>query len=151
MNLNYRRAISEDTALCIDIRGKTSENAWSVEQLNAIGITHELWSQGIKDDSIPGYVCTSHEKIVGYCFGERKTGEILVLAILPKYENKGIGKILLNKMISCFSYYGFKRLFLGCSADQQSRSHGFYRHLGWKPTGKLDDNNDEILELILKV
>ncbi|MER2177626.1 MAG: GNAT family N-acetyltransferase, partial [Stenotrophomonas maltophilia] len=27
------------------------------------------------------------------------------------------------------------------------RSHGFYRHLGWRPTGEIDSLGDEVLEL----
>jgi hypothetical protein len=41
---------------------------------------------------------------------------------------------------------GHRRLFLGCSADPDSRSFGFYRHLGWHSTGTLDANDDEVLE-----
>ena len=44
---------------------------------------------------------------------------------------------------------GWRRLFLGCSTDPASRSHGFYRHLGWQPTGRLDAHGDEILALLL--
>ena len=149
MILEYRKAIPQDTAVCLDIRGKTSENAWSIEQLNEVGITHDMWSDGIKNDDIPGYVCLANNRIVGYCFADRESGEICVVAILPEYENLGIGKRLLQKIIYDFKGYGFKKLFLGCSADKSSRSYGFYRHLGWKFTGEMDSNNDEILELIL--
>ena len=45
---------------------------------------------------------------------------------------------------------GHQRLFLGCSADPQSRSYGFYRHLGWRSTGEFDAHGDEILEYFPK-
>ena len=149
MILEYRKAIPEDTAVCLNIRGRTSENAWSIEQLSEIGITHEMWSNGIKDGAIPGYVCLTNNQIVGYCFADKENGEICVVAILPEYENLGIGKNLLQKVICDLKKHGFKKLFLGCSADPKSRSYGFYRHIGWKFTGEIDSNNDEILELIL--
>jgi hypothetical protein len=44
---------------------------------------------------------------------------------------------------------GHQRLFLGCAKEPLVRSHGFYRHLGWRPTGQVDANDDEILELQL--
>lgn len=50
-------------------------------------------------------------------------------------------------MIDDFAANGFMSLFLGCSTDPASRSYGFYRHLGWTPTGTLDDAGDEILTL----
>ncbi|MNT97707.1 Acetyltransferase (GNAT) family protein [compost metagenome] len=73
-----------------------------------------------------------------------------MLALLPAWEGKGIGKALLTRMVDDFRGWGLKRLFLGCAADPGVRSHGFYRHLGWQPTGALDDLGDEVLELHLR-
>jgi hypothetical protein len=50
---------------------------------------------------------------------------------------------VVDELRSC----GHTRLFLGCSRDPASRSHGFYRHLGWRATGAVDGNDDEVLEL----
>ncbi|MFH0131981.1 GNAT family N-acetyltransferase [Variovorax sp. VaC1] len=149
MNVVYRKAVPQDTPACIDLRGKTRENAFSVEELKAIGITLESWQSAIADGSLPGYVAQVDGELAGYCFGERETGEIAVLALLPAYEGKGIGKELLGLMVEAFRALGFKRLFLGCSSDPQVRSHGFYRHLGWKPTGEIDAAGDEVLEYLL--
>lgn len=44
---------------------------------------------------------------------------------------------------------GHTRLFLGCSPDPESRSYGFYRHLGWRSTGTYDQYGDEILEMFV--
>ena len=88
--------------------------------------------------------------MVGYCFGSRSTGEIVVLALLPAFEGRGIGKELLRRMSRELEALGHQRLFLGCSADPQSRSYGFYRHLGWRSTGAFDGNGDEILECFTK-
>ncbi|UEQ05356.1 GNAT family N-acetyltransferase [Halomonas profundus] len=146
MKVAYRMATPDDAAECIALRGKTRENAFSVEQLEELGITLESWKAGISDGSLPGYVGVSEGKIIGYCVGDSETGEIVVLALLPEYESKGVGKALLNKMIESFNSFGFERLFLGCSSDAKARSYGFYRHLGWRSTGLFDDAEDEILE-----
>lgn len=146
MDIAYRNALPEDAPACIALRGRTRENAFSVEQLRAVGVTLESWRSGILDGSLPGHVATSAGTPVGYCFGDRDTGEIVVLALLPEYEGKGIGKTLLGRMVEDFRTMGFERLFLGCPADPRSRSHGFYRHLGWRSTGTVDALNDEVLE-----
>ena len=146
MNLSFRPAVPEDAAACLELRGKTRENAISVERLKAIGITLESWMGEIADGSLPGCVCLADGRVVGYCFGDTRTGEIVVLALLPEWEGKGIGKHLLEMMIEELSNRGFQRLYLGCSSDPKTRSYGFYRHLGWRSTGKLDARRDEILE-----
>ncbi len=142
----YRIASPADVAECIEIRGVTRENAISAERLASMGITEASWSESVQDGSLPGVVCTFEGRIIGYCFGERHTGEIVVLALLPKHEDKGIGRTLLREVSSFLFRQGHRRLFLGCSADPASRSFGFYRHLGWRSTGEFDANGDEILE-----
>ena len=148
MPITYRQAIPEDTPACLDLRGRTRENAFSVDELKALGITLESWQTGIADGTLPGYVALVDGTLAGYCFGERDTGEIGVLALLPAYEGQGIGKALLTLMVEEFKRLGFQRLFLGCSPDPQVRSHGFYRHLGWKPTGEFDAAGDEVLAYV---
>lgn len=149
MQLIYRVAIPADIHACIDLRGETRENSFSVEQLRAVGVTFESWSGGVADGSLTGHVCLADGDMVGYSFGDRLTGEVVVLALLPEWEGKGIGKHLLSLVVRNLMQRGFQRLFLGCSSNPQHRSHGFYRHLGWKSTGVFDDAQDEVLEYLL--
>lgn len=147
--LEYRRAVPDDAERCVDIRGRTRENAFSAEQLRELGITAETWAEAIRDGSLPGHVCCADGAMVGYGFGDRASGEIVVLALLPEYERRGIGKALLQRVVGDLAAAGWRRLFLGCSDDPGVRSHGFYRHLGWTPTGERDALGDEVLELRL--
>jgi ribosomal protein S18 acetylase RimI-like enzyme len=84
------------------------------------------------------YVCLEGDSLVGYVFADKHTGEIVVLALLPEWEGKGIGRKLLAMMVADLAKLGLQRLFLGCSSDPKVRSCGFYRHLGWKSTGTFD-------------
>ena len=149
-NLKFRRALPEDVAECMVVRGRTRQNAASEEWLNSIGITSESWAENVRSGVLPGHVCTVNGKVVGFCFGLRETGEIQVLAVLPDFENRGIGRELLDRAIGELAKLGHARLFLGCSPDPASRSHGFYRHLGWRSTGSFDKYGDEILEIFVK-
>lgn len=143
----YRQARPADIARCIDIRGKTRENSVSALRLSEMGITLESWSEQVQTGSLPGVVCILNGRIVGYCFCDMKSGEVVVLALLPEFENHGFGRALLDQVIEILATHGHTRLHLGCSSDPNSRSYGFYRHLGWRSTLKFDENNDEILEL----
>jgi GNAT superfamily N-acetyltransferase len=145
--LEYRSAKPADIAECIDIRGMTRDNAISAMRLSEMGITLESWSEHVRTNSLPGVVCVSEDRIVGYSFCDRMTGEVVVLALRPEYENQGIGRKLLERIVELLSSYGHATIFLRCSSDPKSRSYGFYRHIGWRTTNAFDENNDEILEL----
>jgi GNAT superfamily N-acetyltransferase len=147
MALSFRPARPEDVPACLVLRGMTRENAIPAERLAAMGITERSWSDDVRSDRLPGYVCCDDGAIVGYCFGDKPSGEVVVLALLPAYEERGIGRRLLALVIEHLAALGHRRLFLGCSADPQTRSHGFYRHLGWVSTGTFDRAGDEVLEL----
>jgi len=146
MHLKYRPALPEDAEQCVAVRGRTRQNAASEEWLRSIGVTLESWGENIRSGARPGHVCTVDGKIVGFCFGVRGTGEIEVIALLPDFENRGIGRELLDRTSDDLAKLGHTRLFLGCSPDPASRSYGFYRHLGWRSTGNFDKYGDEILE-----
>lgn len=150
MALEYRVAEPSDVSTCVDIRGRTRENAVSAERLSALGITVASWAESVRRGSLPGYVCLADGEIIGYCFGATASGEVEVLALLPAFENLGIGKALLTRVIETLGNLGFTRLFLGCSSDPASRSYGFYRHLGWQPTGEFDARGDEVLEYFVE-
>lgn len=150
MQLEIRPALPDDAAECVTIRGKTRQNAYTEEQLRSIGVTAKSWGENIASGALPGYVCTCDGDLVGYCFGSRDTGEIEVLVVLPDFEDRGIGRELLGRTVQELAKLGHSRVFLGCSTDPGSRSYGFYRRLGWRPTGTHDKRGDEILELMIE-
>lgn len=150
MILEYRAALPEDVPECLDVRGRTRENAISEEGLRARGITLQSWTDDVRQGVLPGHVCLADGRIVGFCFGVRESGEVAVLALLPELENQGIGRTLLARVVQDLKTLGFNRLFLGSSPDPSTRSYGFYRHLGWRSTGTFDAAGDEILEYFVE-
>lgn len=145
----FRRAVAQDAAACVTLRGQTRENAVSPERLASYGITVDSWAADIDSGRLPGHVCVASGAMQGYAFGDRATGEVVVLALLPAVEGRGVGRELLARVVRDLADAGHRRLFLGCSADPAVRSHGFYRRLGWQPTGQVDAHGDEVLELTL--
>lgn len=145
--LEIARAVPADAPECVRVRGMTRENAVPEDRLRAHGITAESWAEDIRTGELPGWVARRGAQLVGYCFGAPKTGEVVVLALLPQEEGKGLGKRLLQLVIQDLSSQGHARLFLGCAHDPGVRSYGFYRHMGWESTGAVDRHGDEVLEL----
>lgn len=137
-----------DAAAFIQLRGQTRENAVSAARLASLGITAESWALDVRKGTLIGYTAKSPERLLGYCFGDTQTGEVVVLALLPEAEGIGLGRELLERVVAKLRGAGHQRLFLGCSSDPKVRSYGFYRHLGWQSTGAIDSNNDEVLELV---
>lgn len=142
-----RLALPDDIGACVELRGRTRENAISAERLAAMGITVQSWADDVRSGVLTGFVCTEDDTVVGYCFGDNTSGEVVVLALLPTHEGGGIGQRLLSRVVAHLGSAGHRRLFLGCAADPATRSFGFYRHLGWVSTGTFDPAGDEILEL----
>jgi GNAT superfamily N-acetyltransferase len=147
--LIFRETQPGDIDACFSVRGRTRENAISREQLAAIGITPESSSAALESGRVKGWVCEDDGQVVGFCSGDTETGEVLVLAVLPEYEGKGVGRRLLAEVVRELRARGHGRLWLAASADPAHRSHGiyFYRAQGWKPMGEVDAAGDEILVL----
>ncbi|MBU2677815.1 MAG: GNAT family N-acetyltransferase, partial [Gammaproteobacteria bacterium] len=116
-NLKFRPALPDDVSECMVVREKTRQNPASEEFLRSIGITSESWRENTRSGALPGNVCTVDERVVGFCFGVRETGEIQVVAVLPDFENLGIGRELLARTSRRLEQLGHGRLFLGCSPD----------------------------------
>jgi GNAT superfamily N-acetyltransferase len=110
-----------------------------------MGITPEaVWAGFMRGDYV-GWVCEAEGAIVGFCTGDASTGEVLVLAVLPDFERKGIGAKLIASVIEGMRAKKSRRPWLAATADSGARAHGFYRAIGWTPTGEVLENGDEIL------
>jgi ribosomal protein S18 acetylase RimI-like enzyme len=83
---------------------------------------------------------------VGHCTGDVTTGEILLLQVSRDYEGQGIGRKLLALTVTSLRTAGAKRIWLATIPDPTARSYGFYRAVGWHPTGERTKAGEEILE-----
>lgn len=147
MGLTFRETLPSDVGELFSVRARTRENPISCEQLAELGITPEVIAGQMASGRIKGWVCLHEQNLIGFCNGDGQTGEVLVLAVLPDYESRGIGSILLAYVVEWLRSIGFDTLWLAASPDNATRAHGFYRSLGWCPDGKIDENGDEILVL----
>ena len=149
IELVFRETRLSDVEALFEVRARTRQNPLSRADLLQLGITPESTAAAFSSETIVGYVCTCDDRVVGFCSGEFDSGEILVLAVLPDFEGRGIGKQLLSSVVARLHQAGARQVWLAAAADPTVRAHGFYRALGWQPTGEQTPNGDEILELHL--
>ena len=129
------------------MRAATRENALSRAQLKQMGITAASVADGLAGGTLQGWVCSCDSRIVGFCMGDSERGEVGVLAVLPDYERRGIGKALLSRVVDWLGSFNPPSIWLGAPPNPDTRAHGFYRALGWRPTGETDAHGDQVLVL----
>ncbi len=147
MTLEFRKTQNNDVEALFDVRSKTRENPISKARLAEMGVTPASMVEGLEAGELCGWVCLSGSSVVGFCTGHIATGEVLVLAVLPAFEGQGIGKQLLGRVVADLQQAGAKLLWLSADSNSAIRAHGFYRQLGWVPSGEVLENGDEVLVL----
>jgi ribosomal protein S18 acetylase RimI-like enzyme len=113
------------------VRPLTRENALTIDELRALDITPESVASWLESSARGWLWETSAGEVVGFCMADRSTGELLVIALLPEYEGRGIGGQLMQHAESWLAESGCTRAWLTTDPDRSLRAYGFYRHRGW--------------------
>jgi len=80
-----------------------------------------------------GWVCESGNCIVGFSIVDLEDHNVWALFIEPRYEGKGIGRKLHDKMIDWYFAQTDVAIWLGTAPD--TRAEAFYRKAGWREVG----------------
>ncbi len=146
MTLAYRKMTVSDLPAAFSVRLSTIENAITMQELEEdYGITPESLAAAMQS-AVQGWLCEDDGKMVGFSMGDRATGEVQVLAVLPAYEGRGIGKALLSRVQDWLFATGHSEIWLLANPDPDIRAAGFYRKLGWRATGVMQ-GADQVLKL----
>ncbi|RPI78570.1 MAG: GNAT family N-acetyltransferase [Desulfobacteraceae bacterium] len=143
--MRLREIEKKDIDDILRIRVSTKENHFSMKDLAEVGVTPESVSMWL-DGSVVGWLCEVSDKPVGFAMADSKTAEIIVVACYPEYERRGIGKKLMQKLHEWLWSFEHEEIWLWSNPDSSVRAHGFYRKLGYRPTGETKGNN-EMLKL----
>ena len=146
MSLTFREMLPDDVPACVTVRVSTVENAITLSELeDEYGITPQSMAWSL-DHGVKGWLCEDAGRAVGFSMGDKTNGEVQVVAVLPAYEGRGIARTLLTEIADWLFAQGHERVWLYSNADTSIRAHGFYRKLGWRPTGEMN-GDDEVLVL----
>ena len=69
--------------------------------------------------------------MVGFAIGDRSSGEMWVIAVLPGHIGRGIGGALLEKVEAWLFSEGCSELWLTTDVDTRLRAYSFYKKHGW--------------------
>jgi len=146
MSASYRPMLIDDLPAAFAVRLSTIENAITMERLESdYGITPQSLAAAMRSD-VKGWLCEDAGKVVGFAMGDLSNGEVGVVAVLPGYEGRGIGKNLLTLVQNWLFSGGHSEIWLLSNPDSTIRAHGFYRKLGWRAVGERRGDN-EVMKL----
>ena len=135
--MNFRPIASDDVDALFDVRTRTRENTYTLEQLRRLGITPESVHARFAT-TFHGWLCADGDRVVAFAMADRSTGELWVIAVVPEHEGKGIGGELMGAAEAWLWASGCERAWLTTDVDPSLRAYGFYRHRGWTDW-KIDD------------
>ena len=135
--MQFREITVADVPAIFAVRAATRENTLSLTDLAEMGIT-EASVTAMLDVTHRGWLCESRGRIVGFAMGNRATGEMWVIAVLPDHEDRGIGGALLTRVEEWLCSEGWAEIWLTTDRDPSLRAYGFYRRHGWIDDGTRD-------------
>jgi len=129
--MKTREITITDIPALFDVRPRTRENALTIDDLQRLGITPESVANWLAESTKGWLSESSNGEVVGFCMADRSTGELLVIALLPQFEGRGIGGILMQQAEGWLAQSGCERAWLTTDLNEKLRAYGFYRHRGW--------------------
>ena len=129
--MTIREIKPEDIPSLFDIRIKTWHNSNGAEEMLQMGITHESVIN-MMEKTHRGWLAEVDGGIVGFTIGNQATGEMWVIAVLNEFENRGIGRLLMQKIEKWLFGKGSDKLWLVTDPNEEFRAVGFYHRLGWQ-------------------
>jgi ribosomal protein S18 acetylase RimI-like enzyme len=129
--MTFRAIQPDDLAAIFEVRIATWHNPNGDVELRALGITPDSVRELMRD-SHRGWLCEIEGRTVGFAMGNRRTGEMWVIAVLKEFEGRGIGRQLLGLVENWLESEGWTEIWLTTDTNEDFRAVGFYRHEGWR-------------------
>ena len=142
--MNFREITEADIPALFAVRVSTHENKLTYDELRALGITEQSVKARL-NGSFKGWLCEADNRVVGFAMGDKSTGELWVIAVLPEYLGQKIGSRVLTTVENWLEENGCTRLWLTTDIDPSLKAYSFYRTHGW-----VDDRIEDGLRHMVK-
>jgi GNAT superfamily N-acetyltransferase len=131
-NMHFRKMNSTDVSTAYEITLSTREQSFTREAMTAVGITEESTVEMMDvTRSHEGWICEVEGKPVGFAMGNKDTGELWIIAVLPEFERQGIGSQLHNLTEDWLRSQGRKEAWLAVLQDVQVDGYRFFKNRNW--------------------
>ena len=90
----FRPIETSDVEQLLAVRISMRENVLKRDQLAEMGITPQSTIEAMRS-GLKGYLCEVGGQTEGFAMANLETREIAVIAVLPEFEGRGIGRELL--------------------------------------------------------
>lgn len=135
--IRFREIRDTDIPALFRIRVATDQNCLTADDLQRMNIT----PQGVRTmlhETYKGWLALAGREPVGFAMGDRSTGELWVIAVLPEFCGRGIGSHLLDRVEDWLAMEGCPEFWLTTDVDTTLRAYPFYRNRGWQDAGIRD-------------
>lgn len=129
--MTLRQATAADIPAIFAIRTAVRENAMTMEELAANGVTPEAVAR-LLATTAAGWIAGAGE---GFAIADAEDGSLFALFVHPDHEGRGLGRALLRLAESWLASQGWREAWLFTGADRRLRAQGFYRAHGWHTAG----------------
>jgi ribosomal protein S18 acetylase RimI-like enzyme len=137
--VKLRSASVADVETLFEIRCSVAENYQSREELALLAITTESVSDMLASGDYLTTIAEDHGRPVGFTMAQISQGYIFACFVKPEFEGHGFGRALMNAAEDGLRRSGVEQAWLSTGANEKLRAVGFYRHLGWRDDGFLED------------
>ena len=77
---------------------------------------------------------------IGFAIGDKGTGKLWAIAVLPDHTGKGVGSRLLSTVEEWLFEAGCTRLWLTTVIDTKLKAYSFYLEHGWRDDKIVNGN-----------
>lgn len=128
-----------DVEMLFHIRYSVKENLMTPEQLSKLGYTPDSIRKDLLSRHI-GWIVAIDDSDIGFCLFDKLESKIIGLFILPEFQGRGIGKMLLAKAENFLKNLGFSKAYLDTSNNKDTRAYKLYHKCCWRLYRKLVNN-----------
>lgn len=137
MNIRTRLALPSDIEGIFEVRTSVKENHLSREEMERMGITESVVTDMI-EKSRCAWIAEDDGKVTGFSMILPDEGCLFAAFVLPKYEGRGLGRILVGLAEQeLFKHHEVAWL----ETDKNSRAAKFYMHLGWVKKANVSESD----------